>query len=262
MNNCSIIFKYIRYYFKAKTKYSVHSPFVFEFVTKVLEQTNTKNEQSVRIEKLRKNLLSSSEKINVVDFGAGTKNTEVRNKNIRDIAKSSAKSKKYAELLHRIIKYYKIRNVLELGTSLGISSMYMATASQENKITTIEGCPETARLAENNFRSLQINNIHLISGNFDIVLPEVLKKKNYFDCVFFDGNHRKDSTIKYFEQCVHYTGNESIFIFDDINWSEEMQEAWRKIKEHPSVTVTIDLFFIGIIFFRKELSKEDFIIRF
>jgi len=262
MNKYRFIKDYIKYYFRAKTKYSIHSPFVFEFITKVLEQKTLRNEQLTGIEKLRKDLLVSSNEINVIDFGAGAGSTQTKVRKVSDITRNSAKSKKYANLLYRIIAYYKLRNILELGTSAGISSMYMAAASHEIKLTTIEGCPETAKLAEENFKSLQIKNIHRIIGNFDIVLPDVLKQGNHFDCIFFDGNHKEDATIRYFEQSLPHISNDSIFIFDDINWSEGMKQAWNYIKKHSSVTVTIDLFFLGIVFFRKELSKEDFIIRY
>jgi predicted O-methyltransferase YrrM len=262
MNKYRIIKDYLNYYFRAKTKHSIHSPFVFEFITKVLNQKTLRPEQFTRIEKLRKDMLVSSNEINVIDFGAGGVSTQTKVCKVSDIARNSAKSKKYAHLLCRIIAYYNLRNILELGTSAGISSMYIATASPEIKLTTIEGCPETARLAEEKFKSLQIKNIYQIIGNFDVVLPEVLKQENHFDCIFFDGNHREGSTIRYFEQSLPHIGSDSVFIFDDINWSEGMKLAWNNIKNHPSVTVTIDLFFIGIVFFRKELSKEDFVIRF
>ena len=262
MNKYRIIRDYICYYLKAKTKHSIHSPFVFEFVTKVLNQKAVVNEKILKIEKLRKELLSSSKEINVKDFGAGSKFAQSSLCVVSKIVKNSSKSKKYSNLLFRIINYYKLSKILELGTSAGISSMYMASASPEIKLITIEGCHETARIAEENFNKIGLKNITQIVGNFDDVLLKVLDREKYFDCVFFDGNHSKDATIRYFEQCLPYIGNNTFFIFDDINWSEGMKQAWSYIIKHPSVKVSIDLFFIGIVFFRKELSKEDFIIRF
>ena len=140
--------------------------------------------------------------------------------------------------------------------------MYLAAPSCVNRLVTIEGCPETAKLAEGNFKKINIKNIKQIIGNFDDVLPETLKQYSNPDFIFFDGNHTEEATLRYFRQCFPFISNESIFIFDDINWSQGMKNAWNKIKDHHSVKVTIDLFFIGIIFFRKELSKENFVIRF
>jgi len=261
MNKYIIIKDYINYYFKAKTKYSVHSPFVFEFITKVLNLKAVKNERIINIENLRKTLLSSSKEINIFDLGAGSSNGKTQKYKVCDIAKNSAKSRKYARLLYRIVDHYKFNTILELGTSAGISSMYLSAVPSVKSLTTIEGCPETAKLAEENFNKLDYKNIKQIIGNFDIVLPEILKQ-NKFDFIFFDGNHREDATLRYFEQCLKAINNETVFVFDDINWSEGMKNAWKQIKKHPSVRISIDLFFLGIVFFRKELSKEDFVIRF
>ncbi|NTW32606.1 MAG: SAM-dependent methyltransferase [Bacteroidetes bacterium] len=262
MKRFTIIKDYISYYLKAKTKHAIHSPFVFEFVTKVLNKKTVVNENILKIEKLRKELLSSVKEINVKDFGVGSSFAKSSMREVSNIVRTSAKSKKYANLFFRIADYYKFLKILELGTSTGISSMYMASASPEIKLFTIEGCPEIAALAAENIKKIGLNNINQIIGNFDDVLIQVLDKEKYFDCIFFDGNHSKDATIRYFEQCLPYIGNNTFFIFDDINWSEGMKEAWSYIIKHPSVKVTIDLYFIGIVTFRKELSKEDFIIRF
>jgi predicted O-methyltransferase YrrM len=261
MNKYRIIKDYIIYYFGAKTKYAIHSPFVFEFVTKILEQKNARNEQLEKIEKLRKELHSSDKEINVLDLGASAENYRTNKRKVSEIIKNSAKSRKYANLLFRIQYYYGLHSILELGTSTGISSMYMATSPEYN-VTTIEGCPETAKLAMENFNTLGFKNIRQMIGDFDIILPEVLLQGKNFDCIFFDGNHKEDATLNYFKQCLPYINNNSVFIFDDINWSEGMRNAWDTIKLNPSVRVTIDLFFIGIVFFRKELSKENFVIRF
>lgn len=260
MKKFEFIKNYLKYYFHAKTKYSIHSPFVFEFVTKVLECRSGDEARLKEIEALRKTLLSSGQEIQVVDLGANNTSNSSSVKKVRDIVKNSAKSRKYVRLLYRITNHYKLQNMLELGTSAGISSMYIASSAQD--VITVEGSPEIANLAKENFSKLHFKNIHLINGNFDDVLPEILNNYPGFDCVFFDGNHRKDATLKYFEQCLPYIKNETIFIFDDINWSEGMKNAWHKIIQHSSVKVSIDLYFLGIVFFRKELSKENFVIRF
>jgi predicted O-methyltransferase YrrM len=161
-----------------------------------------------------------------------------------------------------LVKHFQPVNLLELGTSLGISTAYMSKASPTKKIITIEGSENIANIAIDNFNRLNISNIQVITGNFDIQLPKLLQNTSTFDFVFFDGNHRKQPTLSYFELCLQHKHNDSVFVFDDIHWSDEMEEAWESIKQSPEVTVTIDLFFIGLVFFRKESTKEHFIIRF
>ena len=262
MKKYKVIKDYLKYYFRAKTKHSIHSPFVFDFVTNVLEQKKVRTEQLYKIEKLRKELSSYNKEIKINDFGAGSELRNSNRKKISEIVRNSAKSRKYANLFYRIIDHYNSKNILELGTSAGLTSMYLSLPSCVNNVITIEGCPETAQLAEDNFNKVNLKNIEQIVGNFDDVLSDILKQYPNFDFIFFDGNHTEQATLRYFEQCLKYISNESIFIFDDINWSEGMKKAWNKIKENNSVSLTIDLFFIGIVFFRKELSKENFEIRY
>ena len=182
-----------------------------------------------------------------------------------EIAERSAKNKKYCKLLFRLAYYFKPTTVLELGTSLGISTAYLASANPNSKVITIEGCPNTAQEAKKNFESLGLANIESLIGNFEDVLTtniERLTSNGKLDFAFFDGNHKREHTLKYFTQCLESTHNNSVFIFDDIHWSDEMEEAWEEIKSHPKVSVTIDLFFLGLVFFRKEQAKENFIIRY
>jgi predicted O-methyltransferase YrrM len=149
-----------------------------------------------------------------------------------------------------------------LGTSLGISTIYLAMGLPQGHITTIEGCPRTAELAANNFNILGLTNIDLITGSFEKKLPDLLEHLAKIDLVFIDGNHRKEPVLHYFYQCLQHIHDDSVIIFDDIHWSKEMEEAWKVIREHPSVTITIDLFRMGLVFFKEGLSKEDFILHF
>jgi predicted O-methyltransferase YrrM len=161
-----------------------------------------------------------------------------------------------------LVNRFQPEEVLELGTSLGISSAYLASANSKIKVITIEGCKEIAEKAKENFKKLGLQNIEQHLGNFDDVLPQLLSEKKKIDFVFFDGNHRKEPTLNYFKQCLAHAHEGSIFIFDDIYWSSEMKEAWNEIKMNERVTVTLDLFFMGIVFFRKEQVKQHFIIRY
>lgn len=260
MKTLVFIIRYLKYLFKAKTVYSVHSPFVFDVVSNVIQ--NQKRYYAYNeVEALRSELLSSSEIIEVNDFGANSKK-RIKKRKVKEIAAGSAKSAKYGQLLFRLVNQFKPQYVLELGTSLGISTLYQALPNKNAKFISIEGCPNISSIALKNFQKFNLNNIELITGNFDEILESVLKKFHQIDYVFFDGNHTKESTLKYFGQCAKLSHNNTIFVFDDINWSDEMQSAWECIKAHPKVKITIDLFFLGLVFFRQEQEKEDFVIMF
>ena len=253
--------KYILYLLKSKNIHSAQSPFLYEFLSKILyKNTNEKDYQ--KIELTRKKLLRSSKKIKIQDFGAGSCINQNQTRKIKDIAKNSSKRKKYSQLLHRIVKFYESKNILELGTSLGISSLYLAKGNKQAKVYTLEGCPETSKQAQLNFNFNNASNINLILGEFDSTLSNTLDKMKNIDLVFIDGNHQQNATISYFEKCLNYAHNDTIFIFDDIYWSIGMENAWKKIKSHSKTTLTIDLFHIGIVFIKSELSKENNIIRY
>ncbi len=260
MKKICFIYRFVKYYLTSKTKYRIHSPFVYDLITNVINDKSVYDDYKV-IESIRKKLLKDNTEINITDLGSTEK--RIYKNIIRNIARCSAESPKYDKLLYRLVRYFKPANILELGTSLGLSAIYQSLANPESKLVTIEGCEEIGRVAKRNFnKSGSINNIEIVIGNFDDVLPDVIKKTGSLDYMFFDGNHRKEPTIRYFEQCIPFTNNNSLFVFDDIYWSEEMQQAWDYIKKHPKVIITIDLFFVGLVFFRKELTKQDFKIRF
>lgn len=254
--------KYLRYYFKAANGkgHGIHSPFVFQLVTQVLNDKRN-YEDYKRIEHQRSLLLGNESIIEVDDFGAGSVKGLKKQRVVQQIAASSLKPKKYAQLLYRLVKYFESKEVLELGTSIGITTSYLASANKDAQVTTLEGAHSIAALARQTFDALQLKNINLITGNFDETLTSVANKN--YDFIFIDGNHRKEPTLRYFnllQSCVY---NNSLMVFDDIHWSKEMEEAWEEIKNHSSVTLTVDLFFIGLVFFRKEQKeKEHFVVRF
>jgi predicted O-methyltransferase YrrM len=205
-------------------------------------------------------MISNRRTIEVTDLGAGSKGGLKKARSVSKIAEISVKNAKYSRLLFRMVNYFQPATILELGTSLGLSTISLAIARSESKVFTIEGCLNTREIAIENFQEAGLNNIDSRLGDFKDVLPDVLKGLNSVDLVFFDGNHQKEPTLHYFELCLQKANNESVFIFDDIYWSAEMTEAWKIIKEHPKVTVTIDLYQMGIVFFRKEQVKQHFVI--
>jgi predicted O-methyltransferase YrrM len=256
--------KFFKYYLFAHNGkgHGVHSPFVFDFIIHVLND-DKKYPCYRRIESLRKQLLTNNTTIEVEDFGAGSAVIPFKNRKIKDIARTSLKTKKYGQLLFRIAKYYRCKNIVELGTSFGISSCYLASANYASKVWTFEGSHNIAAIAINNFKNIGLKNIELIEGNFQKTIPASIDNIKNIDLLFVDGNHRKKATLEYFDIFLEKSTNQSIFIFDDIHWSKEMEEAWKLIQQHPSVTLTIDLFFIGLVLFNSDFKvKQDFIIRF
>ena len=256
--------KYIRFYLSASNGkgHGMHSPFVFDFIAKILNDKTVYPEYN-KVEAFRKQLLNDKKILEVEDFGAGSSVAKTNRRSIASIAKNAAKPKKFGQLLFRMIKYYQPGSILELGTSLGITSAYLALAKPDAKMITMEGSKEIANKALQNFETLGLNNIELTEGNFDETLSLVLTRLSTIDFVFIDGNHRQEPTERYFLQLLSKINNESILVFDDIHWSKEMEAAWENIKQDPAVTCSIDLFFIGIVFFRKEFKeKQHFVIRF
>lgn len=261
MKKAFLIYKYIIYKLRSTNEHGIHSPFVFDLYNQVFK--NQWNYYSYsRIEEIRKLLLSNKKEIAILDLGAGSNFKIQKSRSIADITATASKNKKYSQLLFRLADYFQPKTILELGTSVGISTMYLAMAQSQSEVITIEGSPEIQKIAVENFNNLEISNVKSINGNFDDELPKVLNTITALDLVFFDGNHRKDATLNYFNKCLEKANSESVFIFDDIYWSREMSEAWAIIKNDPRVTVTIDIFQMGIVFFRKEQAKQHFILKF
>lgn len=256
--------KYLSYYFSSSNGkgHGTHSPFIFHFITQVLNDKQHYPEYE-KIEKLRKQLQNDNTVLQVEDFGAGSSVSKTNRRTVATIAKNATKPKKYGQLLFRMVREYQPGIILELGTSLGITTSYMSLANPSAKLVTMEGASEVAAIAEKNFKESGIRNIAIEQGNFDNTLPAVVSKLSTVDFAFIDGNHRQEPTEKYFLELLTKINNNSILVFDDIYWSPEMEKAWNSIKVHPSVRCTIDLFFIGIVFFRAEFrEKQHFKIRF
>ncbi len=249
--------QYISFLKRAKTEYSVHSPFIFDLITKCFNIKNIEFENQNNL--YRKILLQDSATISVTDFGAGSRVFTSNKRKVSEIAKTAGISKKNANLLSRLVHYFKMDEILEIGTSLGIATHSMAVGNPKAKITTLEGCPQTLQIAKESLNKFKINSITFVQGDFKETIKKQATKK--YDLIYFDGNHQKDATILYFETFLESIHNESVFIFDDIHWSSGMQEAWEYIKNHKKVAVTIDTFNWGIVFFRKEQEKQHFKIK-
>lgn len=262
MNKFDLIIKYLKYYFKADTRFGIHSPFLYDFVTNVVNDRKSYSAYR-KMKAFHKFMKENDGNIEGKDPGAGSSLAKSgRQRKVREVAKNTGHAWKYQKLLYRIVHYYKPSRIVELGTSVGGSSLIFSLANPLAEIETIEGNPAIAETALESLAAFNASNVHLHGGDFDAVLPKLLDRSNILDFVFFDGNHQKEPTLKYFKMCLQHINNNSIFLFDDINWSEEMQEAWEEIKADPRVRATVDLFMMGLVFFRKELSKQDFVIRY
>ncbi|MDO6429843.1 class I SAM-dependent methyltransferase [Flavitalea sp. BT771] len=280
-----LVRKYIRYYLTASNGkgHGIHSPFVYDFIRNVLNDDRV-YDAYVPIGTLRAGLLKDKTLLEVEDMGAGSAVGGGRQRSVGDIARNAAKPEKLGRLLYRIARYYKCTAVVELGTSLGLSTAYLAfgasgcklqatsnelqAASEEKNVDkrpwvwTIEGAGAVAAVAAKNFHELGLENITLIVGNFDEKLGGVLKQADNIDLAFVDGNHRLEPTLRYFHLLMSRCAPSSILIFDDIHWSAEMEEAWARIQDDPRVYMTIDLFFIGLVVLRNEFKvKQHFVIR-
>jgi len=253
-----ILIEYLKFISKSSNQHGVHSPFVYNLVTNCLYKPTIKKWKLFLNEKQL--LLKSKQKITVNEFGAGSTFFKSNRRSIAKIAKIAGISNKKASLLIGLIDYFKPSSILEIGTSLGLSTFAIKIANKCSKIITLEGCVETSKVAHRLFDNHKFNDIDIITGDFTETLPQIVKN-NQFDFIYFDGNHTKKGTLEYFNFCLNTLKTESIWVFDDIYWSKEMKEAWSVIKKHPKVTVTVDVFHFGIVFFRKEQAKEHFKIR-
>ena len=252
---------YLLHRLRGKNRHGTHSPFVYRLVDEVIYDYKRKDIYN-DIESIRAELLSDNRVITVTDLGAGSLVNNDKQKQISEIAKNALKPSGLAQLLYRLVKDQQPKSMIELGTCLGTTSLYLKSAAPTAGLYTLEGCPQTANVAKEVFEKSNIRGIKQVIGNFDDTLKGVIDSLDRLDFVFVDGNHQKDATLKYFEWCLPKVHENTLLIFDDIYWSEGMKEAWAEIKAHPQVTVTIDLFWIGLVFFKKWQVKEGFLIKF
>jgi len=252
---------YINYQIHAKTRHGIHSPFVYNFVEQYLYK---KLDSSLYrpIEDIRKELLKNGQTIQFKDLGAGSKKGKTKTPTIKSLAKNSLKQKKYAKLIAQLAQYIEAKTIIELGTSLGTTALYIAKLNPKAQIYTIEGSPEIGHIAKQQFNKLNAKNIELIIGNFDDQLQPLLEKTDTVDLIFIDGNHTQEATLRYFELALNYCHDKTMFIFDDIYWSEGMKQAWSTIKNHPKVSLSMDFFFLGVVSINPDFSKEEFLIRY
>ncbi|HPR12872.1 MAG TPA: class I SAM-dependent methyltransferase [Bacteroidales bacterium] len=240
--------------------HGIHSPFVFRVVKDVF-RNKTVTQVVLTIEQIRKKNRSDSRTIDVLDLGAGSSKMKSNRRKVSDIAKYSPVPRKYGILLASMAGEFGPPAILELGTSLGISTLYLASGCPDSVVYTMEGCPQTSKIALENFSLSGFENIKLLTGSFDESL-DIIRGTITPGLVFIDGDHRKESLLKYFNALTEISTPETVIMIDDIHSSQEMGEAWQIIKDHKKVSITIDIFRIGMVFFREGMSHTNYIIRY
>jgi predicted O-methyltransferase YrrM len=259
--NFTYCFHFVRHYLNATRIDVLHSPFVFSIYNTCIKRQPV-NYAFDDIELLRKQLKADGKVLLQKDFGAGSSLFSGKKRSVRELVYLHAKQARLQQIFYYLIKRFKYTHIIELGTSLGLTTAYLAKAAGESgKVFTIEGSDEIAKAAQANLISLSLPKAHVIVGTFEVALPQALSELGKVDLAYIDGNHQYQPTLDYFHQLLPHVHNTSVLIFDDIYWSTGMAKAWKEIKKHPDVTVTLDLFFVGLVFFRKEQAKEHFRLR-
>lgn len=246
---------FISHWLDAVDDHSIHSPFFFEFFNVVQDRTPIPGAEE--IESVRLKLLNNPFPIEMTQLGAGAIPLSGKEK-LSDISAKSLAPPQIAELYARIINYLKAETVIELGTSLGITTLYMALKN-DVQVVTLEGNKASADIALTNFEFFDKKNITMVHGNIDKTLREALFNIRKVDFVLIDANHRYEPTMRYFELVSKRVKEKSIMVIDDIHHSPEMAKAWKEICSHELVYGSIDLFRCGILFFEPSLGKQHFV---
>lgn len=258
-----LLIKYLQHLIRSRGKkgYGIHSPFIFKLVTGIVYDFTPfycyKN-----IEDERKKLLVNKQLIQITDYGAGSNFNKGNERSVKSIAKHSLKPSKQAQLLFRLINHLSYTNILEIGGSLGVTTSYLASVNSKSKVISCEGCLEQIKIAQELHKKLDIKNVQFIQGDFEQTLTQALSLFDHLDFVFFDGNHTKKATMSYYLQCLPKANNNSMFVFDDIHMNPDMEDFWNELILRPEITIAIDLFHMGIVFFKKEITKQKLSLRF
>jgi predicted O-methyltransferase YrrM len=254
--NLHQIQNFIRHFFVAKRSgHGIHSPFAYKLCEEVFYNTNVFYDFDA-LKKIRNQLLQNKRVINMVDFGAGSKTFSANTRKIKQIADRGVSKTFQSELLYKLIHFLNCNTCVELGTSIGLNTLYLARACKTGQVISIEGNKTLSDFAVDLAKENKVCNTHFITAKFDDVLPDLIKKLDALDFLYVDGNHRYDATLNYFNLALSKQQESTVIVFDDIYWSKGMTRAWQEIKKNPKVTLSIDAFYFGIIFLKKELKEK------
>lgn len=256
MINVHQILSFIPHFFLAnRNGHGVHSPFGYQLCEEVFYNNNSFYDFE-SLKQVRNELLINNEQIEVTDFGAGSKTFSGNKRKIKAIADRGVSTTQQSELFYKLIHFLNCNHIVELGTSVGLNTLYMANANKQAQVFTLEGSKNLSEFAKTLAQKNKISNIQFIHATFDEALPNLIHSLPALDLLYVDGNHRYEATLNYFKLALQKTHNNSVIIFDDIYWSKGMTKAWQEIKNHPSVTLSIDAFYFGMIFFKSELKEK------
>lgn len=247
-----------RYYVRARNArgFGIHSPYLYEFVQQVVCNRHPYY-CFARLESIRRMLLHDHRTVYVQDYGTGVSGERA----LSAIARRSLAGPRYAQMLFRMAVYTQSKRILELGTSLGLTTSYLA-ASGRVSCTTIEGSEKLVEVAKNVARKAHLNNIRFLCGNIDDLLYSALQSYGPFDMVYFDANHTEEATLRYFDMALQFRTEKSIFVFDDIRASEGMCRAWNAIRKHAAVTASIDMYRMGVVFFSPRYGQKTYYVKY
>ena len=247
------LWQFLPFYFTAVTKYQLHSPFVFELANAVLEDERWY--YAFRdVEVIRAKMRSSQAILQVRDFGTGNDRQIPLNHVLRRAASSAGQGKQ----LFRLANWANPDTMLELGTSLGIGAMYLMSGARTARFVSLEGCPQTAEIARTNIDLMGFGSqVEVMVGPFEKTLQPALEKLQTVDFVYLDGHHLQAPTLAYFEKCLQFSTERTVFVFDDMHWSAEMVAAWAQIQQHQQVTLTVDFFDLSLVFINPNFKQKQ-----
>lgn len=250
------IVSYIKHYFKAHRKgHGVHSPFAYRLCEEVFYNKHPFYAFE-QLKTTRKKLLKDEQTINMEDFGVGSQVFKSKQRKINAIARHGISSRQQSELIFRLMNFMHSEKALELGTSLGLNTLYMASTNANTQVISVDACNDLINYAEQLAKKNKIKNIKFVNAKFEEALPIIISQSPDIDFVYIDGNHSYEASLHYFNALLKISGNNSVFVFDDIYWSEGMTKAWQEIKAHPKVKLSIDTFYTGFVFFKDELKEK------
>lgn len=242
---------------KPRHGFGIHSPFVFDLYTQAIDP-DRKDAAFRPIERYRQSLKRSAQRVAVVGMDGRSQATA----ELRQLAWNVAIPPHLGRLLFRLCRYMQPQSIVELGTSVGISTLYMAAAAPDTPLHTIEVNADVLQVASNQFDSMGYGNVHTHSGTFAEHLPALLEQLPSVGLAFVDGHHQGEAMLRYVEAMLPHTTPSSMLVLDDIRWSDDMEAAWHKLCADSRVSLSIDLFRCGILLFRQGIVKQHFNLRY
>ncbi|MFM7327954.1 MAG: O-methyltransferase [Bacteroidota bacterium] len=243
--------QWVRHWLLSVGPYSIHSPLLYRFVNEALFKAD--NRMEVVAEDFRNQFIRNQRPISSFDSGSGASVKSART--LADVVKHEVAGQRLASIFRRIIEFQQASRVLEVGTSVGITTLWLS-ANPAVEVVTLEANPDLVEIAQEAFKNAGRNNIRLIPGNADETLSSLLNQGWVPDVAIMDANHRFGPTMNYFRHLAEAMNDNGIIILDDIHYSREMTEAWREVCAAPRVTLALDCFRFGIVFFDRNLTKE------